>query len=136
LIAKHAAVCGAVGVTGVDIVPAHVKRAIVECDCLPCVFKCADLNTWSTDDGFDIVLMLAILHKLRDPTAALARFIAAARELVVMRLPPKKDPWVVVDHRSGFVAHDLKAVMYAAGWELSDQAKGHFDEAVLYWRRR
>lgn len=134
LIAKHAALCGAAGVTGVEIVPGHVEVAKRLCDCLPCAFECADLNAWSTDEKFDIVLMLAILHKLRDPTAALAGFIASARELVVMRLPPKKAPWMIVDSRSGNQPHNMMAAMTGHGWKLVDEKRGHFDEWVGMWR--
>jgi hypothetical protein len=39
---------------------------------------------------FDVVLLLAVLHKLRDPSAACARFARQARDLCVVRLPPAK----------------------------------------------
>lgn len=134
LISKYAAQSGASGVTGIEIVPGHVERAIKECDCHPCTFECADLNTWSSEAKYDIVLMLAILHKLKNPSAALERFLRNARELVVMRLPPKKAPWMIVDARSKLVPHNLMLVMTKHRWQLVEESRGHFEEWVGMWR--
>jgi hypothetical protein len=84
---------------------AHVSvgRALVRG--LPVTLLHADLNDQATHNwigglDFEVCLMLAILHKLRDP-AALIRTVARRQpELIVVRLPPKTAP-VIIDKRSG-----------------------------------
>jgi hypothetical protein len=134
LIAIALATCGAAAVKGVEIVPAHVDVANVLRGDLPVTFEVADANVWQPQHDYDIVIALALLHKLRDPSAACARFARAARDVMVLRLPPKHAP-VIVDPRSGNEPHDIGRVMRMEGFRLDRASLGHFGEWVGYFVR-
>lgn len=99
-------------------------------------FGVADANVYAPDQRFDIVLMLAVLHKLKNPSEACRRIVTAARAgLVVIRLPPKHAP-DIVDARSGGKIHHIGDVMFALGFDLERAATdGPFGEWVGYYRR-
>lgn len=97
-------------------------------------FTHADANDYKPQRRYDIVIMLAILHKLRDPSAACMRFADAAISSCVIRLPPEKAP-LVVDNRSGNRPHDIQYAMQRAGFELAIVTRSHFDEWCGYFRR-
>jgi hypothetical protein len=78
---------------------------------------------------------LALLHKLRNPSAACAAFCVDAANLMVIRTPPKPDPWVIVDSRSGNKPHDIGRVMRDSGFKLAEQLAGTFGEVIGYWER-
>lgn len=82
-----------------------------------------DANTYDPAGRYDVVLLLAILHKLRDPSAAFERYLAACTELCVVRLP--HDDWPVLrDPRSGNRPHDLAIAAARAGFGLEHVAEG------------
>ncbi len=98
----------------------------------------ADANYWDPTDyspygGFDVVLLLAILHKLKDPTAAAKRYGAVAKSLCVVRLPATGE--VIRDERSGYVPHDIGAAMASVGLSLIDVVHGTHDEWIGYYAR-
>ncbi len=121
-------------VTGVEIVASHIETAKQLRGALPCRFEVADANVYEPDGEYDIVLLLAILHKLKDPSATCTRFAKAAKSLLVMRLPPEHAP-AVVDKRSGLVKHDMAAVMTYQGFHLERITRGSFSEWCGFWRR-
>lgn len=130
-LAKH----GATAVHGVEIRPEHVKLGRKVAGDLPVTLECADLNTWRPARDYDIVLALALLHKLKDPSAGCAAFCEAAKDLMVIRTPPKVDPWVIVDQRSGYRPHDIGKVLRSNGFTLKHQVDGTFGEVIGYWGR-
>jgi 2-polyprenyl-3-methyl-5-hydroxy-6-metoxy-1,4-benzoquinol methylase len=135
LIALELEKAGARAVHGVEIVQQHVEVARALTAKRPvCSFECADANDWMPRDGFDITLMLAVLHKLRNPTEAARRFARVTRDMCVIRLPPATAP-IIVDERSGGVPHDIAAVMSEEGFNLVDITRGAFDEWCGYYRR-
>jgi SAM-dependent methyltransferase len=98
-------------------------------------FIAADVNSWHSVDDYDIVIMLAVLHKLRNPTAACAQLACAARDLVVIRLPPEHAP-TIIDARSGNEPHHIGTTMDRSGFALEHQSyDGPFGEWVGYYRR-
>lgn len=98
-------------------------------------FETGDADHYPPNARYDIVLMLAVLHKLRNPSAACRRFAAAAKDLVAIRLPPAAAP-LVVDPRSLNEVHDIDAVMIESGFVLDLQTNdGPFGEWVGYYRR-
>lgn len=143
---------GARAVYGIEIVPEFVEQARKDAfNVSPrsgvagfpvrCTFVQGDANTWAPDAGeqYDIVLMLAILQKLRDPSAACKRIARCARELVVIRLPPGNAP-VIIDQRSGMRPHDIEHAMREAGFYLAARCDGPVAEAgvpeqTLYFAR-
>ena len=122
-------------VHGIDIVPSHIEKANELVGGMPCTFEVADANEYEPHKEYDIVLLLAILHKLKDPSRACARLAKAAKDLVVMRLPPEHAP-AIVDKRSDSVKHDMQAVMTWYGFELERVTRGSFSEWTGYFRRR
>lgn len=83
---------------------------------------------------YDIVLALAVLHKLDDPVAA-ARFMAATtRSLMVVRLP-KRSTGAFKTKNFPWAECDLNKVLPACGLHLEATAPGARGELVQYWRR-
>lgn len=134
LISMELAKCGAIAVHGVEIVEEHVHVGNKLRGDLPVTIEVGDANTWAPKRDYDVVIMLALLQKVRDPSAVCARFAAAARDLVVLRLPPKHAP-TVIDERSGNKPHHIDKVMAACGFECTEVLAGTFDEHVSYWKR-
>jgi hypothetical protein len=79
--------------------------------------------------------LLAILHKLTNPTEACARFAGAAKELCVIRYPVHAEEQVIIDHRSGNEPHDIGALMGAMEFTVETVTSGPFDEQTYYYRR-
>lgn len=130
LISIELAKAGAVAVHGVEIVPQHVQIGRKLQGDLPICFEVGDANTWAPKRQYDIVIMLALLHKLRNPTEAAHRFAAAARHAVVLRMPPLHAP-TIVDPRSGNNPHHIGDVLMKLGFVLTEHSyAGHFDEWV------
>lgn len=126
---------GAKAVHGLEIVPGHVAVANKLRGDLPVIFEVADANTYQPERQYDIVIALALLQKLRDPSAACRRFAAAAREMVVIRLPPMGAP-TIIDERSGNKPHRIGEVMAELGWELMHRDTGHLSEWVGYYEKK
>lgn len=136
LISMELAKAGATTCYGIEVVPGHVEMAEELAGELPCRFIVADLNTYNVAvlPQADVVLMLAILHKLRDPSRVCLALAKLARELAVVRLPPSGP--TIVDARSQHVPHDIVAVMSNAGMGLDEITEGPFGEWTGYFRRQ
>lgn len=133
LISMELTDAGATAVHGVEIVPQHVQVGKRLQGARPICFEVGDANTWQPKRQYDIVVMLALLHKLRNPTAAAHRFAVAAREAVVLRMPPLHAP-TIVDPRSGSNPHHIGDVLEKAGFVLTQSSyDGHFGEWVGVW---
>jgi len=144
LLVKH----GAANAHGVDIIPEYIKMANKWAGGnIPWaldperrkppknfVFEVQDLNTWQPIGTYDIVLALASLHKVRNPSEACERYADAAKELMVIRVPPGNGE-MIVDQRSGMVPHDLGRIMRAKGFKLLRSEVGTFNEITHYYER-
>jgi SAM-dependent methyltransferase len=142
LIAMEMRAAGAAHVDGVEIVPGHVMvaRMLAKKRGLDGItFTHDDANTFTPQRRYDIVLMLAVLHKLKNPTAACLRFAAVAENTVVVRLPPGSNG-VIRDERSGWATHDVHAAMIdVAGFDVVDvefDLRGPRGEWMCYYERR
>lgn len=135
LISMELVKAGATAAHGIEVVPEHVTLGRKLVGDLPVTLECADLNTWRPKASYDIVIALALLHKLKDPSAGCAAFCEAAKDLMVIRTPPKVDPWVIVDQRSGRKPHDIGKVLAGNGFKLKLQVEGTFGEVIGYWGR-
>lgn len=137
LITLEVAKAGAASCVGVEIVERFVDIAVrlAAEQGLPCKFVAANLNDFdvSSLDPADIVLMLAIAHKLKDPSRAVGELADLARELCVVRMPPAGPR--IVDPRSGNVPHDVTEVMVAKGFALEAVVAGPLKEWTGYYRR-
>ncbi|HWI12239.1 MAG TPA: methyltransferase domain-containing protein, partial [Burkholderiaceae bacterium] len=90
LISMEMAKAGAVKCVGLEVIAGHVELGKALVGDLPVELKVANLNDFdlSALEPADIVLMLAVLHKLKDPSAVCANLAALAKDLCVIRLPP------------------------------------------------
>lgn len=135
LISIECAKRGATFVKGVEIVSGHVVMAKKLCNGLPCKFIVSDASDWEPDRLYDVVLLLAILHKLPDPTSVCANLARVARELCVIRYPASSVGEVIVDERSGNQPHDIGDVMRSIGFKLERVTDGPLDEKAYFYRR-
>lgn len=131
LISMHLIDHGAIAAHGIEIVAAHVEVANKLRKHRACMFETGDANDWKPKRQYDIVIMLAVLHKLRDPVAACKRYAAAAREQVVIRLPPYGT--TIVDERSDNQPFDIAQAMTDEGWTLEEESRGPLNEWVGYY---
>ena len=137
LISMEAATRGARAVDGVEIVPGHLEIAnqlANERGLTVCSFIQADADLFHPSGPYDIVLLLALLHKLQEPARAAARFAAACNDLCVIRLSPNGTE-TITDARTNNKPFDIGAVMRGAGFVVERKELGPFDEVVWYYRR-
>lgn len=125
---------GAASVFGVDIVADHVWEARRQCRGLACRFDVVDIDAWRPKEHYDVVMALAVLHKLKRPDLAAQKLAAACRGVMVIRLPPETAP-IVVDARSGNVPYDIGGVMERSGMYLTRTTRGSFDEWTGHYVR-
>ncbi len=127
---------GALAGHGVEIVPGHVKLANKLRRDLPVTFEEANLNTWRPKRAYDVVLALAILHKLNRPDEVCAALTEAAREWFVFRLPSANKPWTIVDARTARRPFDIGRVLEQNGFEFRQMTLGPFNEPTGFWKRK
>lgn len=122
---------------GIEAVPERVEAAQKACRGYEGVrFWAADLNAPEAVQGllrqYDVVLALAIAHKLKDPTA-FARWAAAkAKQVIAIRMPTASA--IFRDPRSDFRTFDPSKLL--AKWELIADGDGPRSERTMIWRRR
>jgi len=133
LVTVELAKAGALALHGIEIRPAAVADANSLRGDFPITFEQADLNTWRPKRSYDVSVMLAILHKLRDPLAFLKDVAKNTDELIAIRLPPRADNPVVNDVRSGGKRIDLQPALF--GFKLVHWTPGYLNEWVGYYRR-
>lgn len=134
LISIQLAKAGARAVRGIEIVDRYIPIAQRLAKHLPCKFVCSNADDYVPAKRYDIVIALALLHKLRDPTAACMKYANACRDLMVIRLPPGRGE-TISDERTGFEVHDIGACMREAGFALERTELGPFEEPTFYYRR-
>jgi len=144
LIAKHLLECGAKSVVGFEIVEDHVVEAKRQCaDFMHsppmAVFHCRDLHDYVGIESMikapvDVVLMLALLHKLREPSDFLAYVVEklAPRELVIKTAGAT--PGYVMHPRSKDRRFDLVKLLRGE-YDLVDRTDGPLDEWTGYFKR-
>ena len=135
LISIELAKAGAIQCVGLEIVAGHVEVGQALIGELPVTLHVANLNHYdvSQHGSADMVLALAVLHKLKDPSAVCAALARQCNDLFVIRLPPSGA--VIVDDRSNRVPHDIGAVMEASGFTMESMTTGPFDEWLAYFRK-
>jgi len=124
LIAMECCRRGASSALGVEMVAAHVEvgRSMLDGSCELVV---GDANICRPDRNYDVVLLLAILHKLRNPSAACKRYAKACSDLCVIRFPASSlHRQVIVDHRSGGEPYDIGGVMRRQGFRVMEITDG------------
>lgn len=129
---------GAKSVDGIDIIAENTKEAWRQCTGLPCSFRVLDLNDlWRLFDlpQYDIVMALAVLHKLKRPAFAAAQFAALAKKTFVVRLPPANAP-LVIDPRSENKPQDIDKRIWECGFTGVAVTRGSFKEWTGIYSRR
>jgi hypothetical protein len=136
LIGMEMAKAGAIHVQGIEVVPERVADGNRLRGSLPCSFEVANVCTYTPKRPYDVLLALAILHKLPDPSATLYRLVHNfCQRIVVIKLPPGRAP-LVIDPRSGNEPHDLDAVLDDLGFNLENVTTGTREEWIGMWRAR
>lgn len=125
---------GAAHVTGVDSVLDHIREARKQCEGHPIQLVVHNLNTPRPFGGYDTVMALAVLHKLRRPDHMAAQIAQLARKQIVLRLPPQTAP-VVIDERSGNKPYDIEFPLLQRGWKRVRVTKGSFEEWTAFYAR-
>lgn len=82
---------------------------------------------------WDIVLALAIIHKLPEPADAVRRVAGSCKRLVVIRLPRDSTGEIVSKHTAR--PCNVNEVMQDCGFALERVVQGPPRELVQYWRR-
>ncbi len=81
---------GANRVVGIDVDEDRLRQARLVADCVGMAkdieFKLLDIETGNLDEQFDVVLMLNVLHHLRNPLAVLDKVIAQTKERLVLEV--------------------------------------------------
>ena len=135
LIARWCIEQGAARAFAVDCFRPGVTLAQNLCAGLPVEVVRADLEKarpWVAQ-RFDVVLLLAILHKLREPQHLINDLIAMEPAEIVVRLPPAT-PGYVLDERSGMREIPVSEPLIAAGYTLTE-GRGPRFEWMGYYRK-
>lgn len=137
LIAKAMLEAGAASVECIESNPDYADEARRQLRGLPAVVHRWDLNNGLPSVGqCEIALLLAILHKLREPIVLLSQLIEVVKpELVVIRYPRNNDG-VLVDGRSQFKPQDVPGFLKANGYSNPNIEMGPRRERVAYFRRQ
>lgn len=86
---------------------------------------CADLDEYTLPETFDVVLLLGVLNKLREPGEVLARALDRCRQTCVVRLSGHQWPRLVTGHCPE--GADLLGIAERCGFALTEVRKGPSD---------
>lgn len=141
-IALEFARAGAARILGLEVIASHLGVARELCAGYPCEFQCVDLNRAKVEvqkQEFDVVLALAVIHKLRDPAGALRYFAGMARSLVVVRMPAWAVKWRFAHERGRGELIDCAKELAPLGFVIERMERGpngeRGPEPVVYFRR-
>jgi SAM-dependent methyltransferase len=127
---------GAALVHGIELVPERVDLANQACRDYPALFVQGDLSDLDQLDRgpflacYDVVLALAIMHKLAEPEQLLAAAIERALDLLVIRAEP-----VFTDRRSGHRPIRVAETVRSSGFILLHETIGTFKEWTAIYQR-
>jgi SAM-dependent methyltransferase len=139
LIAREFLMAGARSIVGLDY-----NSDMIQCaeglglDPLRARFRCHNLNLIGPDEErechADIVLALAVFHKLRDPAVSVREWSRFALSLLVIRLPHGSTGEIRSKHWHHNTA-DIPRILAAQGFDLEQTLAGPRGELVQYYRR-
>lgn len=138
LIGREFIRAGARLVQGLDANEGFVARSREVFAGLPGHVLHVNLNNawaWPSHEGgeqWDIVLLLAVLHKLKRPEALIAEVARRRPGLIVVRLPVGSTG-VIRDGRSDFRAIDVPGRFAAGGYKETGREVGPRTELVCYY---
>ena len=138
---------GASAVRGCDLLPQFVAEANRQADLvglgITCQFYQYNLGRFCDPDlpddfpeggHYDIVLALAIVHKMRTPGAALRLMATMARRRLVIRLPIRSTGVIACKYDKQ-QSCDTATVLPPLGFTLEQMIKGPRGELVQHWVR-
>lgn len=141
LIARTLVQKGARSADGLSVIWPEIALGRRLCQGLPVRLWCADLNeirAWEARHPgrlaprYGIVLLLSILHKLKDPAALLAWALDHASDLAAIRLPAP----VIADWRSDHRPFDVRAaIAHDAHFSIVAEPEGPRGEWLAIIRR-
>ena len=140
-IARNFALAGAISVLGMEVIEEHLKFARLHCVDVPQVtlvnidFRSHLPREVKDNERYDIVLALAIIHKLHVPEVPLRFAAQSSKSLVVLRLP-RWSRRGIVKSKQGFNPCNVFEVMAEEGFELEFETMGPHAEPMQYWRRK
>lgn len=141
-IALEFARAGARSVDGIDYNAPFIevaKQQRMDSGLSTAKFRHADISDMIERGGaikkYDIVLALALLHKLPDPAAGIQFCALSARSLIVIRLPYASTGNICSKHIEHKRA-DIREILPAYGFVRERKEMGPRGEWVQYWRRR
>lgn len=141
LISHEFARRGAASVHGVEVIEAHMMVAMSLGQGLSCTFECANLNKVvvapTPPRRYDIVLALAVLHKLWDPHKGVEWAARSAGELLLLRTGRRYEGETMVSKRTTMKRCHVPTILKGHGFVLEKVAPGskEHDESIQYWRR-
>jgi SAM-dependent methyltransferase len=135
LILREVMMRGAAEGCGVEFNPEIYEEAVRQLAPYAASVYCLDLNDpLALPIEPDVVLLLAILHKLRNPEQLIAAVIAQAPQLIVVRFPRGASGII----RCKFdlrIACNVDAEMHKGGYGIERTLPGPREELVRYYRR-
>lgn len=136
LIAKEFLLRGAKHATCVEIVKANADRAVLELKGLSSkvVNENVEKFVLTNNERYDVVLALAILHKLKDPAAVIDYVGRVTDRLAIIRLPAET-PGFVRGARSNNVAVYVTPILEDNLLFLKYVRRGSFNEWIGYYSR-
>jgi len=137
LISRAMLEAGAVSVECVELNDQYIAEARRQLNGLQAVIHRWDLNDGLPSvGGAEIVLMLAILHKLKQPLALLSQVLEVVKpRLIVIRYPRNCDG-VIVDGRSEFKPWDVAGYLGKNRYRQEAREMGPRRELTVYYRRK
>lgn len=136
LIGREFARAGAVSVTGLDSIEAHLEVAREQCKGLPMSFVLTDIRDPQPNYAVDIVLALGVIHKMKFPEVGVRFAAKASIGLLLLRSGRGATNGVIRSKHHGN-ACDSHAILKAEGFVLEKVVDGPKDrhEPTEYWRR-
>ena len=139
LIAREFLMAGAHRVIGIDNNPGMIEAAkALRLDPQRSRFVRHDANVIGANEEdychADIVLALAVFHKLREPAVSVLEWARFAGSLMVIRLPKRSEGEIRSKHYPHNEAN-IPAILENCGFTLDQTLPGPRGELVQHWRR-
>lgn len=136
----------AAAVTGLSLVKSEIKvgQRLAADQGLAMQLYCVNLNeveAWHAENAgnlgaqFDVLLMMAILHKLKEPLQFLTFVVNTFSPAMLVIRTAEATPGYVQDARSGDRRFDIIAHLEQLGFKLDSVATGSFKEWTGYFVR-
>jgi len=133
---------GAVHVTGLEFVQAHIevgKELVRRAGVTNVGFRQCNLKVWAEKHPepkqYDIVLALGVIHKLHNPEVGAIFAAKSCKNLLLFRAPGGVWDGIVPSKNRPQNKCDFFAIMSSYNFVYEKVVPGKFDEAVWYFRK-